>query len=324
MDKNNILEVKDLSIEYRLKDRVIKAVRNLDLNLRRGDIHGIVGESGSGKSTIALSFLKLITNPGVITNGEITYYGYDGPGRDILKMKPSELNRLRWKEISMVFQSSMNSLNPVMRIEDQLSDVMIEHGYSVSEINNKIDDVLRISGLPTSVRKQYPHELSGGMKQRVNIALALTCDPKILIADEATTALDVVVQRQILTRLIGIQETLNLSIVFITHDISLIANIANRVSVVYAGKVVESASSQEIFSNPKHPYTIALINSIPKLEREKHISGIPGSPPDMSKPIKGCPFAERCPKAFDKCYEKEPDLIHIGSEHLVSCHLYGM
>lgn len=321
--EESVIEIKDISIDYVTKERTVHAVRDVTLELKRGEVLGIVGESGSGKSTLAMSFLNLISNPGKITKGNVIYKGYPG-GKDVLKMKPSELRRYRWKEVSMIFQSSMNSLNPVMRIEDQIKDVMLEHGYDDSITDKKIDEILNIAGLVPSVRRQYPHELSGGMKQRVNIALALACDPKILIADEATTALDVVVQRQILTRLLRIKDQLSLSMVFITHDISLVANIADRVAVMYAGKIVEIAPVDEILQNTKHPYTIALLKSIPKIEKGVKLKGIRGVPPDLSLPIKGCPFADRCQNTFDRCKEIEPDLISIGSDHRVSCHLYGV
>jgi len=282
---------------------------------------GIVGESGCGKSTLAMTFLKLVDSPGKITSGQIIYHGKTDI--DVLKLKPSGLRKYRWKEVSMIFQGSMNALNPVTRIEEQIMDTMLEHGYDQETALKRVDELLRVAGLNPSVKNSFPHELSGGMKQRVNIAISLACEPSLVIADEATTALDVVVQRQIMARLLKLRDELGISLVFITHDISLVANIADRVYVMYAGKVVENAPVEELFYNPKHPYTIALLNSIPSIQKDKKIKGIPGTPPDLSKPIKGCPFAPRCNKAFDKCHEVEPDLISIGQDHEVSCHLYG-
>jgi oligopeptide/dipeptide ABC transporter, ATP-binding protein, C-terminal domain len=282
---------------------------------------GIVGESGCGKSTLAMTFLKLVDSPGKITSGQIIYHGKTDI--DVLKLKPSGLRKYRWKEVSMIFQGSMNALNPVTRIEEQIMDTMLEHGYDQETALKRVDELLRVAGLNPSVKNSFPHELSGGMKQRVNIAISLACEPSLVIADEATTALDVVVQRQIMARLLKLRDELGISLVFITHDISLVANIADRVYVMYAGKVVENAPVEELFYNPKHPYTIALLNSIPSIQKDKKIKGIPGTPPDLSKPIKGCPFAPRCNKAFDKCHEVEPNLISIGQDHEVSCHLYG-
>ena len=316
-----LLEVKDINVEYRLREKVVKAVRGINLRINKKEIVGIVGESGCGKSTLAMTFLKLVDSPGKITSGQIIYHGKTDI--DVLKLKPSGLRKYRWKEVSMIFQGSMNALNPITRIEEQIMDTMLEHGYDQETALKRVDELLRVAGLNPSVKNSFPHELSGGMKQRVNIAISLACEPSLVIADEATTALDVVVQRQIMARLLKLRDELGISLVFITHDISLVANIADRVYVMYAGKVVENAPVEELFYNPKHPYTIALLNSIPSIQKDKKIKGIPGTPPDLSKPIKGCPFAPRCNKAFDKCHEVEPDLISIGQDHEVSCHLYG-
>ncbi|MEM3448947.1 MAG: ABC transporter ATP-binding protein [Nitrososphaerota archaeon] len=316
-----LLEVNDISVEYEVDDRIIKAVNHVNLEIKRGDVVAIVGESGSGKSTLAMIFLNLIEKPGRIKSGKIIYHGPEGVV-DVLRMRPVDFRRYRWKEVSIIFQSAMNSLNPVMRIEDQLRDVMIEHGIDESELDARIDGKLKLVGLPTSVKKSYPHELSGGMKQRVNIALALACDPKLIIADEATTALDVVVQKQILTRLLKLKQDLSLSLIFITHDISLVANIAETINVMYAGKIVERAETKELFEKPLHPYTQALLNSIPTLEKGAAIKGIKGTPPDLSKEIRGCSFAERCPKMFDRCLAESPELKNIGENHFVSCHIY--
>ena len=322
MTTSTIMEVVDLSVEYVLPDRTIKAVSHVSLDVNKGEVIGIVGESGSGKSTLAMTFLKLLEYPGKIKSGKVVYFGSEGKS-DVLKMKPSELRRYRWKEVSMIFQSAMNSLNPVMRIEDQMRDAMVEHGYKEEEVDKRIDYMLQLAGLTKNVRKSFPHELSGGMKQRVNIALALSCDPKILIADEATTALDVVVQRQILTRLLKLKDDLSISMIFITHDISLVANIADKVNVMYAGKIAESGPSNEIFANPQHPYTKALLASIPSLEQEKSVKGIRGTPPDLSEEIKGCPFKDRCDSVFDKCKSEVPELKMVSPGHYASCHLYG-
>jgi len=318
---STLLEVKNLKIEYRMRNEVVKAVRDVNLKINKKEIVGIVGESGCGKTTLAMSFLNLIEPPGYITDGKIIF---QNEGEiDVFNLKPSQLRKYRWKDVSMIFQGSMNALNPVTRIEEQVMDVMLEHGYDYETANRRVDELLRLAGLNPNIRKQFPHELSGGMKQRVNIALSMACDAKLVIADEATTALDVVVQRQIMARLLRLREERGISLVFITHDISLIANIADKVYVMYAGKIVESAPVEELLSNPKHPYTIALLNSVPTISKEKKIKGIPGMPPDLAKEIKGCPFADRCNRVFDKCREEEPPEIAIGSDHNVACYLYG-
>lgn len=318
---NTLLEVKNLKIEYRMRNKIVKAVRDVNLKINKKEIVGIVGESGCGKTTLAMSFLNLIEPPGYITDGKIIF---QNEGEiDVFKLKPLQLRKYRWKDVSMIFQGSMNALNPVTRIEEQVMDVMLEHDYDYETANRRVDELLRLAGLNPNIRKQFPHELSGGMKQRVNIALSMACDAKLVIADEATTALDVVVQRQIMARLLRLREERGISLVFITHDISLIANIADKVYVMYAGKIVESAPVEELFSNPKHPYTIALLNSVPTISKEKKIKGIPGMPLDLAKEIKGCPFADRCNRVFDKCREEEPPEIAIGSDHNVACYLYG-
>lgn len=241
-----------------------------------------------------------------------------------MKLKPPELRRYRWKEVAMIFQGSMNSLNPVMRVEDQIIDVMVDHDYSYREAENSVDRLLEMAGISKRVRTLYPHELSGGMKQRVNIAIALACEPKVLIADEPTTALDVVVQNQIIKKLESLRNDLGLSILFISHDISLVGVIADRIAIMYAGKIVEIGNVSDILHNPKHQYTIALLASIPSLgDSDKKVKGIPGRPPVLNKKIVGCAFADRCLKATERCRNEEPPMEAIENQHFSACFFPG-
>jgi len=323
MTGDPIIEVKDASISYISRREKIDAVRNVSLTLEKGSILGLVGESGCGKSTLATIFLKLIYPPAHIQGGSVYYYG-GSEKTNVLEMKPPELRRYRWKEVSMIFQGSMNSLNPVMRISDQITDVMIDHDYTYMEAMDRVDSLLEQAGISKRVKNLYPHELRGGMKQRVNIAIALACEPKALIADEPTTALDVVVQSQITRKLESLRKNLGLSILFISHDISLVGAIADRISVMYAGKIVEVGRVSDILNSPAHQYTIALLASIPTLKRvEEKISGIPGHPPRLNTTIKGCAFADRCMKVQNRCREEEPQLEVIEGDHQAACFFPG-
>lgn len=318
-----ILSVQGIDIVYKLSDRQINAVRKVNLSLKKGEILGLVGESGCGKSTLAHALLRLIYNPGSITDGSILYFG-DGEGKSVLEMKPPQLRRYRWKEVSMIFQGSMNSLNPTMRVRDQILDVMLDHDYTLKEALSRVDNLLTMAGISPRVKNMFPHELSGGMKQRVNIAIALACDPKLVIADEPTTALDVVVQDQIVRKLRELKESIGLTVMFITHDIALVGSVADRIAVMYAGRVVEISSASSIFNDPKHPYTIALLDSIPRMNDERErVEGIPGHPPDLSRELTGCSFAERCRHIQSSCREKEPELIDVGKGHEVACFFAG-
>lgn len=315
------MELKEMQINYRTRDGSINAVRSVSMGIRKGEIIGLVGESGCGKSTLAMTFLKLITPPGEIVGGKVLYYGYGaGPPVSILELQGGKLRRYRWKEVSMIFQGSMNSLNPVMRVEDQIVDVMIDHDFTEEEAEANVDKYLSMAGLDPSIKRSYPHQLSGGMKQRVAIAIALTCSPKLIVADEPTTALDVVVQRQIMDQLKELRDNLGVSILFITHDIAVIGSLADVINVMYAGKIVESGPVSEVFTRPRHPYTKALMGASPSLRGEKkRLSGIPGAPPDLKHEIVGCAFAPRCPLSFDKCRTAEPELRMIGEKHIAAC-----
>jgi len=314
-----ILRVENLRVYYSGGSRDVKAVDGVDLSVIQGEILGLAGESGCGKTTLANAILRLIKPPGRIVGGRILFDGID-----ILKLSDEEFRKIRWKMISYIPQSSMNALNPVMRIRDQIADVIKTHEGKVDEddLERRVEDALRNVGLPASVSRMYPVELSGGMRQRVVIAMALMLGPKMIVADEPTTALDVVTQKGILDLLTDIREKHGVTIMLITHDMAVHAETADRIAVMYAGKVVEVSPTDEIFSEPLHPYTKMLINSIPVIGRSKRLTGIPGLPPDLSNPPPGCRFHPRCPFAMDICRKEEPKPIRLGNR-IVSCHLYG-
>jgi oligopeptide/dipeptide ABC transporter ATP-binding protein len=315
-----LLEVSNLKTYYFTEFGTVKAVDNVNLNLDKGQCLGIAGESGCGKSTMALSVLKLIKPPGRIVDGKILL-----DGTDIVPLPPKEMRKIRWKRIAIVFQSAMASLNPVYTIEKQIVEAILTHcDISKEQAREKAAELLESVGLRRSNLRNYPHELSGGMRQRAFIAMALSCDPDLLIADEPTTALDVVTQAQILMLLKDLQKARNLAIMVISHDLSILAQICDYLAVMYAGKIVENADISTIFSEPAHPYTSALIAAFPSLKGKKRpLSILPGEPPNLANLPKGCAFHPRCPKALAICQEVEPEIIEISSGHYVACHLYG-
>jgi peptide/nickel transport system ATP-binding protein len=311
-----LLEVHNLSAGYSSSGKIIKAVRNVSFNLEKDDFLGIAGESGCGKSTLLFSLINLLKKPGKIFEGEVIY-----KGKDILKMNKETLRKNRWKEFSLVTQSAMNALNPVYKIKDQILDVILEHSnYSKSEAYEIVGNVLEMVGIQKERMESYPHQLSGGMKQRVAIAMALVFSPSLVIMDEPTTALDVVVQRSIMEQIDEIRREKKFSIIFVTHDISLLFEISKKISIMYAGELVEFGETKDVYEHPFHPYTQGLINSFPKLTtKEKEYSGIPGKIPDLSQPLEGCPFKERCSYRKDLCDQK-PEFREILSGRWVSCH----
>lgn len=296
----------------------VKAVDGVSFAIHRGEVVGLAGESGSGKSTIAHAILRILHPPALITGGKALF-----EGRDILEMNDSELGQFRWSKISIVFQSAMNALNPVMKIRDQLLDTMLQHGLSKSEANERVVTLFDLVGIEPQRLDAYPHQLSGGMRQRAVIAIALALNPPMLIMDEPTTALDVVVQKDILQQIATLREKLGFSILFITHDLSLLVEISTRIAIMYAGEIVEQAPARDLFDNPLHPYTLGLMNSFPSISGVKHkLTGIPGSPPDLVEPPTGCRFHPRCPKAMTICSTAVPLTKTISANHSVACKLY--
>ncbi|MCE4603267.1 MAG: ABC transporter ATP-binding protein [Desulfurococcales archaeon] len=315
----HVLEVEGLKTYFYTLRGIVKAVDGVSFSLKRGETMGLAGESGCGKSTVAWSLLGLVPPPGRIVEGSIRI-----DGMDITRMTEAEIRaKVRWKKISMVFQGAMNALSPVHRVGDQITEPLIIHkGMSKDEAWSKAEKLLKQVGLSPDILNRYPHELSGGQKQRVVIAMALIMEPDVIIADEPTTALDVIVQGQILNLLKEINWEHGVSIIFISHDLSVIAEVSDKVAIMYAGKIVEIGPSEAIFKDPQHPYTQALIKAIPKLRGPKEkLAYIPGQPPDLRTPPKGCRFAPRCPFAWEKCHEEEPPEVEIGSGHYSKCWL---
>lgn len=317
----NLLEIKNLCVEFRTFDGIVKALNGMEFNVPRGKTVGLVGETGAGKTTTALSVMGLIQSPpGVITSGEILF-----DREDLLKIGQHKLRSYRGEKISMIFQNPMTALNPVYTVGQQIANVIMQHqNISKAEALRRASDMLEVVGIPGERGINYPHEFSGGMKQRVCIAMGLACNPSLLIADEPTTALDVTIQAQILDLMKGLKEKYNTSIIFITHALGVVAEIADYVVVVYAGRVIEKGDIKSIFTDPRHPYTRGLFGCLPDIESEEshrlHI--IPGAMPDPMRLPEGCKFCRRCSKAMDICRTVDPKMIHLDREHDVRCHLY--
>ena len=317
----NLLEIKNLCVEFRTFDGIVKALNGMEFNVPRGKTVGLVGETGAGKTTTALSVMGLIQSPpGVITSGEILF-----DREDLLKIGQHKLRSYRGEKISMIFQNPMTALNPVYTVGQQIANVIMQHqNISKAEALRRASDMLEVVGIPGERGINYPHEFSGGMKQRVCIAMGLACNPSLLIADEPTTALDVTIQAQILDLMKGLKEKYNTSIIYITHALGVVAEIADYVVVVYAGRVIEKGDIKSIFTDPRHPYTRGLFGCLPDIESEEshrlHI--IPGAMPDPMRLPEGCKFCRRCSKAMDICRTVDPKMIHLDREHDVRCHLY--
>jgi oligopeptide transport system ATP-binding protein len=323
MNGQSLLEVRDLRVSFSTYAGEVQAVRGVSFDLRRGDTLAIVGESGSGKSVTAKSIMRLLPEANTtVKGGEILF-----EGQDLLKLSQKRMQDIRGPKIAMVFQDPMTSLDPTMKIGRQITESLKEHlGLSGQRARERAIELLTLVGIPNPEDrvKQYPHQFSGGMRQRVVIAIALACDPQILIADEPSTALDVTIQAQILELLRELQEQLGMSVILITHDLGVVAHTAHRVAVMYAGKVVETGTLREIFYNPQMPYTWGLLASIPlpTADRSQKLIPIPGSPPDMHDPPKGCPFTPRCPYAMRICAEEMPEYTTFSSEHKAACWLH--
>lgn len=316
-----LLEIRGLSAGLRGRRSVTQVVSEVDLDVEAGEILGVVGESGCGKSTLATAIMRLLVPPQVLQSGAITLWLKDGVGYDLLQLSDSELRQLRWRHLSYIPQGSMNSLNPVLRVEQQMTDTLIQHGLSIAEARSRAAAALELVNLEAKILNSYPHELSGGMRQRVIIAAAVSMHPALIVADELTTALDVVTQRQILQELAGIRDELGATIILITHDMGVVAQIADRVAVMYAGKIAELGSVNDIFETPLHPYSQGLIGSIPR-ESGGRIEGLPGEAPSPWNYPTGCRFHPRCPKIFDPCRERIPALQTQDSARWAACHLY--
>ncbi len=319
-DQPPLLEVKNLRVTFRTEDGLVRAVDGISFTLRKGEVLGIVGESGSGKSVSMMSVMRLIIDPNAVFEGEVIY-----KGRDLMKLSQDEMRDIRGKEIAMIFQDPMTSLNPVYRVGWQIAEQIRNHeDVSKREAGSRAIELLRAVGIPKPELRvnDYPHQFSGGMRQRVMIAMGLSCNPDLLIADEPTTALDVTIQAQILELIRRLKSEFDSAIVMITHDLGVVADIADRVVVMYSGRVVEQSEKREIFYNPQHPYTWGLLGSIARLDRPKppRLTAIPGTPPSLIDLPTGCNFAPRCRFRFDQCGIEDPPLVDkVGDGHLDAC-----
>lgn len=319
-DKDICIDIKDLSVEYRTMDGVVNAINGIDLQIERGKTLGLVGETGAGKTTTALSILNLIPNPpGVITNGTITL-----EGKNIFDYTEKEMEEIRGKQISMIFQDPMTSLNPVMTVGSQIAEVILLHeDVNKEEAMKKAKEMLEMVGIPGDRANDYPHQFSGGMKQRVIIAMALVCNPQLLIADEPTTALDVTIQAQVLDLMKKLRDQYNTSMLMITHDLGIVADICDEVSIMYAGRIVEHGTLEDIFESTSHPYTEGLFGSLPNIDnRSARLKPIPGLMPDPTNLPSGCPFHPRCKYATETCATRMPEKTQLSSTHFVRCLAY--
>ncbi|MBZ0301380.1 MAG: ABC transporter ATP-binding protein [Anaerolineae bacterium] len=317
-----ILRVEDLSVAYWTRRGAVRAVSNVSLELRKGDTLALIGESGSGKTTLGLALVRMLAKSAEIPTGKV-FYTRDGMTRNVLEMNPSEMRAFRWQDCAMVFQGSQNAFNPVLRIRDQFMDTAQSHGKSdkkwVEERTLELFKLVRLD--PERVFDAYPHELSGGMKQRTLLALGALLDPQLMILDEPTTALDILTQRTVIEVLNEMQVRLNFSIIFISHDLGIAAELANRVATMYAGEMVELGSVDQIFYQPLHPYTLGLLQSIPRLSNpyQDELKSIPGEPPNMIDPPPGCKFHPRCTFATDQCRQEAPPFVEYDAGHYAAC-----
>jgi peptide/nickel transport system ATP-binding protein len=313
----DVLTVRDLQVEFRTAAGPVRAVAGVSFSLKPGERLGLVGESGSGKSTTILALLRMIKPPGQITSGDVRL-----DGEDLLALPPDQLRALRFSRMSLIPQGAMSSLNPVLKVRDQIDDLLRAHGVRLSEreLMARIGALLGRVGLAPGVANLFPHELSGGMKQRVCIAMAIALRPQVIIADEPTSALDVVVQKQVLTTLGEVQEEIGAAVILVGHDMGLMAQFAHRIGVMYAGRLVELAPVRDIFASPRHPYTQMLISSLPSLTRRGVFKGIPGIAPSLLNPPSGCPFHVRCPQATERCSAEAPIFGPTGGVRQAACH----
>ena len=337
-----VLEVRHLSVDYMMASGALHAVNDVSFSLARGEIFGLAGESGSGKSTLAYAIARLLRPPAIVPGGEIIYYPQAGGIRkpqfkeeeestlpvNVLDLTPEELRTFRWRKLAIVFQSAMNALNPVLNVGAQIDDVLKAHHPEMPARarRDRAVELLRLVGIAPDRLKSYPHELSGGMRQRSIIAIALALNPEMIIMDEPTTALDVVVQREILQNIAALRAEFGFSVIFITHDLSLLLEIADQIAIMYAGRMVETGPAELLYRQPRHPYTAGLLHSFPTLHGpRRNMAGIPGSPPDLRAVPPGCAFHPRCPFAFGACQTVVPALrlpSPDAPEQRVACHLY--
>lgn len=318
--EDEVLDIRDLTVQFVTEDEIVEAVNGISIHLKKGEILGLVGETGAGKTTTALAVLNLVPDPpGVIKSGSIRVCG-----KNMLSAAPKEREQIRGGDVSMIFQDPMTSLNPVFTVGDQIAEsILLHEKCSRKEAGAKAEEMLELVGIPRERAGEYPHQFSGGMKQRVVIAIALACNPKLLLADEPTTALDVTIQAQVLDLMCGLKEKLDTSMIFITHDLGIIAEICDRVAVMYAGRIIEEGTLEEVFNHTKHPYTEGLFNSLPNIaDRTAKLRPIPGLMPDPTRLPAGCAFAPRCPYAKPSCIDKPQSSRSFSATHKVLCSAY--
>jgi peptide/nickel transport system ATP-binding protein len=319
-DADPILSVRNLSVDYITGDGPVRAVDRVSLDVGRGEVLGIAGESGSGKSTIAQAVLRILPPPAVITSGQAMF-----EGADLFRMSEPELRAVRWRRISMVFQSAMDALNPVLTIREQLEDTLAAHpAWAGTDRPGRAAELLELVGIAPDRLASYPHQLSGGMRQRVGIAIALALEPALVVMDEPTTALDVIVEGEILARILELRRRFGFSVVFITHDLTRMMQICDRVAIFYAGRLVELAPAAALRTAPKHPYTQGLLRAFPSVHgADGELASIPGSPPSLRDPPPGCRFHPRCDQVIERCRSEEPALVQLGERRAVACHVVG-
>ncbi len=317
MAEQPLLSVRELTMEYKTKKGWVSAIDNVSFDLPKGLSMGLVGESGCGKTSIAMTLLRLLPDNAKIKGGQILL-----DGKDLIPMAEEQMQNVRWNRISMVFQAAMNALDPVYRVGDQIIESIVQHEPNVqpNAVRERVGKLFQLVGIDPKLMDRYPHEFSGGMRQRAVIAMSLSCNPDLIIADEPTTALDVIVQDQVLRELRKIQKQLGMSMIYISHDIAVIAEVAELLGVMYAGRLAEMSTSHDIFKRPMHPYTVALMSAFPSIRGPKQkLEALPGEPPDLLFPPKGCRFHPRCPRALAQCKKEQPPFEDAGGGHMVAC-----
>ncbi len=318
--RNTVLEIKNLFVEYHTDESTVYAVNGIDLKLERNRTIGLVGETGAGKTSTAMAIMRLISDQFGVVKSDKLELG----GMDIMKLSDKEMNRIRGKEVAMIFQDPMTALDPVYPVGEQIAEsLMLHEGMNKAEALDKAGDMLEVVGIPRERSREYPHQFSGGMKQRVVIAIALACNPNLLIADEPTTALDVTIQAQVLETIQELKEKYHMAMIMITHDLGIVAEVCDEVAVMYAGRIIEKGTLEDVFNDTKHPYTEGLFNSLPNInQRRQSLTPIPGLTPDPSRLVEGCPFAPRCRYGTEECRKKKPAAKWFGETHFVECMRY--